>query len=93
MNAGTDGSRDRTVAADAAPETDRHHDVGGAVDGGAGEVSEARAHEPPAGPDAELGRLVAELEAASELPLDDRLELLKRTEQQIARALEGLDGL
>lgn len=61
--------------------------TGDAVD--AGPVTEP----PHPEADGELERLVAELEAAAELPLDDRLELLRRTEKQIARALEGLDGL
>lgn len=41
----------------------------------------------------ELADLAAELEAAGDLPLDARLALLKRTEEAIARSLEGLDGL
>jgi hypothetical protein len=41
----------------------------------------------------DLAALAAELEAAADLPLDERLALLKRTEEAIARSLEGLDGL
>lgn len=44
-------------------------------------------------PDDELSVLRAALESAGDLPLDDRLALLKRTEATIAEALEGLDGL
>ncbi len=41
----------------------------------------------------ELADLTAALEQADELPLDDRLELLRRAESAISRSLEGLDGL
>lgn len=41
----------------------------------------------------DLSDLAAELEAAGDLPLDARLALLRRTEEAIARSLEGLDGL
>ena len=41
----------------------------------------------------ELTELTAALEQADELPLDDRLELLRRAESAISRSLEGLDGL
>lgn len=44
-------------------------------------------------PDDELAVLRATLESAGDLPLDDRLALLQRTEATIAEALEGLDGL
>lgn len=45
-----------------------------------------------AGPDV-LEGLRVELDAADDLPLDERLALLRRTEEEIARTLEGLDGL
>jgi hypothetical protein len=41
----------------------------------------------------EILGLTEALEQADDLPLDERLELLRRTEATIARALEGLDGL
>jgi hypothetical protein len=41
----------------------------------------------------DLATLTAALEAAGDLPLDERLALLRRTEEAIARSLEGLDGL
>jgi hypothetical protein len=41
----------------------------------------------------DLAQLAADLESAGDLPLADRLSLLKRTEEAIARSLEGLDGL
>ena len=40
-----------------------------------------------------LVQLGEALEQADDLPLDARLQLLQRTEAEIARALEGLDGL
>jgi exonuclease VII small subunit len=43
--------------------------------------------------DDDLSSLVAELEGADDLPLEERLALLRRTEEAIARSLEGLDGL
>lgn len=43
--------------------------------------------------DADVQELRAALEAAGDLDLDARLELLRRAEASIARALEGLDGL
>lgn len=46
-----------------------------------------------ADPDAALVELRDALEAAGELALDERLELLRRAEATIARSLEGLDGL
>jgi len=52
--------------------------------------------EVPAGrpelPDAVDGLLSA-LDGADDLPLDERLELLRRAEVSIAGVLEGLDGL
>jgi hypothetical protein len=48
---------------------------------------------PEQGSEDGLAVLAAELEAASDLPLDERLALLKRAEEAIARSLEGLDGL
>jgi len=44
-------------------------------------------------PAAELIALTEALEGADDLPLDDRLDLLRRTESAISRSLEGLDGL
>jgi hypothetical protein len=44
-----------------------------------------------AGPD--VAELLSALEAADDLPLDDRLELLRTAEASIAGVLEGLDGL
>ena len=41
----------------------------------------------------DLEELRGALEGAGELGLDARLELLRRAEASIARALEGLDGL
>jgi hypothetical protein len=41
----------------------------------------------------DLAELTAALESADELPLEERLELLKRAEAAISRSLEGLDGL
>jgi len=38
-------------------------------------------------------QLLAALEAADDLPLDQRLELLRQAEASIAGVLEGLDGL
>ncbi len=38
-------------------------------------------------------QLLAALEGADDLPLDERLELLRRAESSIAGVLEGLDGL
>lgn len=40
-----------------------------------------------------LAQIAVELESAGDLPLDARLALLKRTEEALARSLEGLDGL
>jgi hypothetical protein len=37
--------------------------------------------------------LLAALEEADDLPLDERLALLRSAEERIADALEGLDGL
>ena len=53
-------------------------------------VADADAVPPP---DDELSVLRDALDSAGDLPLDDRLALLKRTEATIAEALEGLDGL
>jgi hypothetical protein len=44
-------------------------------------------------PEDPLHGLADALDAADDLPLDERLALLRRTEETIARALEGLDGL
>jgi hypothetical protein len=41
----------------------------------------------------ETAGLLAALEAADELPLDERLQLLRKAESTIAGVLEGLDGL
>ncbi len=41
----------------------------------------------------EIAALAAALESADELPLDERLELLRRAEATISRSLEGLNGL
>lgn len=43
--------------------------------------------------DAALTELAAALASADDLPLDERLELLRRAEGEISRSLEGLDGL
>ncbi len=43
--------------------------------------------------DSEASELLASLEGADDLPLDERLELLRRAETSIASALERLDGL
>jgi hypothetical protein len=40
-----------------------------------------------------VAALLAALEGADDLPLDERLELLRRAEASIAGTLEGLDGL
>lgn len=40
-----------------------------------------------------LARLTEQLEGAHDLPLDERLALLRGTEQAISQSLEGLDGL
>lgn len=40
-----------------------------------------------------LAELTEALESASDLSLDERLQLLQTTEQAIAQSLEGLDGL
>jgi hypothetical protein len=47
----------------------------------------------PASDQEDLATLTAALETAGDLPLDERLALLRRTEEAIARSLEGLDGL
>lgn len=54
------------------------------------EVESAAGTETDAGP---VAALLAALEGADDLPLDERLELLRRAEASIAGALEGLDGL
>lgn len=43
--------------------------------------------------DTELAELRSALESAGDLPLDDRLALLRSAESVVARALEALDGL
>jgi hypothetical protein len=43
--------------------------------------------------DGVLAELAAALASADDLPLDERLELLRRAEGEISRSLEGLDGL
>lgn len=43
--------------------------------------------------DAVLAELSTALAGADDLPLDERLELLRRAEGEISRSLEGLDGL
>jgi hypothetical protein len=45
-----------------------------------------------AAPD-EIAALLVALEGADDLPLDDRLVLLRQAEASIAGVLEGLDGL
>jgi len=40
-----------------------------------------------------IAELLAALEGADDLPLDDRLALLRRAEEGISGVLEGLDGL
>jgi exonuclease VII small subunit len=60
------------------------------------EVLSNDAPAPEQGADArvdEIAALAAALESADELPLDERLELLRRAEATISRSLEGLDGL
>ncbi len=54
------------------------------------EVESAAGTEADAGP---VAALLAALEGADDLPLDERLELLRRAEASIAGTLEGLDGL
>jgi hypothetical protein len=44
-------------------------------------------------PDGDVAALLAALEGADDLPLDERLQLLREAEASIAGALEGLDGL
>jgi len=41
----------------------------------------------------EIAQLLAALEGADDLPLDERLQLLRDAEASIADVLEGLDGL
>ena len=55
----------------------------------AGAPTGGPAHAPAGG----TADLVALLEGAESLPLEDRLALLRRTEHEIAAALDGLDGL
>lgn len=43
--------------------------------------------------DEDLRDLTAALEAADDLTVDERLELLRRAEAAIAGSIEGLDGL
>ena len=43
--------------------------------------------------DSQTAELLEVLEGADDLPLDERLELLRRAESSIAGVLEGLDGL
>ncbi len=60
------------------------------------EVLNNDAPAPAEGADAgvdEIAALAAALGSADELPLDERLELLRRAEATISRSLEGLDGL
>jgi hypothetical protein len=40
-----------------------------------------------------VAELLAALEGADDLPIDERLELLRSAEASIAGVLEGLDGL
>jgi hypothetical protein len=57
-------------------------------------VDERQGTSPSPAPDQDdLAALTEALEAADGLPLDERLALLRRTEEAIARSLEGLDGL
>ena len=49
--------------------------------------------DPRFGQDELLARLTQQLEDADTLGLDERLALLRSTEETIARSLEGLDGL
>ena len=56
-------------------------------------VTEADVDDPGVGQQDELDRLAAALDEAESLTLDERLALLRSTEEAIARSLEGLDGL
>lgn len=49
--------------------------------------------DPEVGQDELLARLTEQLEDAESLALDERLALLRSTEEAISRSLEGLDGL
>lgn len=49
--------------------------------------------DPGVGQDELLTRLTEQLEEAETLALDERLALLRGTEEAISRSLEGLDGL
>ena len=56
-------------------------------------LTEADVDDPGVGQQDELERLAAALEDADSLSLDERLGVLRSTEEAIARSLEGLDGL
>jgi hypothetical protein len=58
---------------------------------GAADVAPRSADE--ASRDDELRVLMDALESADDLDIDERLALLRRAEEAIARSLEGLDGL
>lgn len=49
--------------------------------------------DPGVGQDELLTRLTEQLEEAETLALDERLALLRSTDEAISRSLEGLDGL
>ena len=56
-------------------------------------MTEADVEDPGLGEDELLAHLTEQLEAADSLALDERLALLRGTEEAISRSLEGLDGL
>ena len=56
-------------------------------------MTEAEVADPGIGQDELLARLTERLEDSDTLALDERLELLRSTEEAISRSLEGLDGL
>jgi hypothetical protein len=57
------------------------------------EARDADEHVTEGGPVDGIAPLLAALEGADDLPLDDRLQLLRDAEASIAGVLEGLDGL
>ncbi len=80
------------VGPEAAVGTDRVSDgasVEGATAGSVGTGTAGRVLDV----DPESSELLAALEGADDLALDDRLELLRHAESSIAGVLEGLDGL
>lgn len=56
-------------------------------------MTEGHVSEAEVGQDELLARLAQQLEDAETLGLDERLALLRSTEEAISRSLEGLDGL